>query len=301
MTTTPIVAIINGKGGTGKTSITANLSGLLAAAERRVLAIDLDPQGNLALDLGLAGAGLSDNGASLVAAGMSGSALTPVPNVRPGLDVIPGGAALNDLAAVLTSRRAMPAATSTRPVPELIRDLAGGYDIVFIDCPPGVEVLQEVALKAANYVLTPVKTDDASRTGLGVVASRFESVQNENLRFLGAVLFGVNRQATRTLDAARTRLVEDLEDSEAVFTATIRHVEAAATQARHRGQLAHELEAAAGSQDPWWKGLRGTDPNGASRQDRIPGSAGPLAEDYFALAEELLHRIAALDSMEVPA
>ena len=140
---------------------------------------------------------------------------------------------------------------------------------MFIDCPPASKYCRK-SRSGGNYVLTPVKTDDASRTGLGVVASRFESVQNENLRFLGAVLFGVNRQATRTLDAARTRLVEDLEDSEAVFTATIRHVEAAATQARHRGQLAHELEAAAGSQDPWWKGLRGTDPNGASARTGSP-------------------------------
>ena len=54
------IAVLNGKGGVGKTSLTANLSGLFADAGYRVLAIDLDPQGNLGNDLGYLGAGLGD-------------------------------------------------------------------------------------------------------------------------------------------------------------------------------------------------------------------------------------------------
>ena len=59
------IAVLNGKGGVGKTSLTANLSGLFADAGYRVLAIDLDPQGNLGNDLGYLGAVLGDGGAGL--------------------------------------------------------------------------------------------------------------------------------------------------------------------------------------------------------------------------------------------
>lgn len=81
------VAILNGKGGVGKTSLTANLSGLFADAGYRVLAIDLDPQGNLGNDLGYLGAGMGDGGAGMVAAGTSGTAPVLLKEVRPRLDV----------------------------------------------------------------------------------------------------------------------------------------------------------------------------------------------------------------------
>src|SRR4051794_23157663 len=99
------VAVINGKGGVGKTSVTANLAGLYAAAGYRVCAIDLDPQGNLGNDLGYLAAGLADGGAGLHAAAVTGVAPTPLVGVRPNLDVVPGGEQLHDLAAVLQSRR----------------------------------------------------------------------------------------------------------------------------------------------------------------------------------------------------
>jgi len=94
------IAIANGKGGVGKTTITANLSGLLAAAGYRVLAVDTDPQGNLARDLAYEG----DGGQSLALAIQHGKPLEPLREVRPNLDVIAGGEALADVAAVAISR-----------------------------------------------------------------------------------------------------------------------------------------------------------------------------------------------------
>jgi chromosome partitioning protein len=89
--------VVNGKGGVGKTSLTANLAGLYAAAGYRTLAIDLDPQGNLGDDLGYLGAGLSDNGAELVDALRARRAYRPLRDVRPGLDVLAGGPVLSEL------------------------------------------------------------------------------------------------------------------------------------------------------------------------------------------------------------
>jgi hypothetical protein len=69
-----VIAVVNGKGGVGKTSTTANLAGILAAEGYRVCAVDSDPQGNLGLDLGVHHAGQSDDGAELMRAAMLGEA-----------------------------------------------------------------------------------------------------------------------------------------------------------------------------------------------------------------------------------
>jgi|SRR5664279_485317 len=294
------VAVVNGKGGVGKTSITANLAGLYAAAGYRVLAVDLDPQGNLGNDLGYLGAGLSDDGAAFQMAATVGAAPTPVRDVRPNLDVVPGGEQLHDLAAVLQSRRL----TGRGGVESLAASLgavAGGYDLVLLDCPPGSDVLQAGALAAARWVLVPSKTDDASRAGLREVARRFVAARQTNpeLTLIGVVLFGVNPSARRVVAQARETLVQDLGGAAPVLDAVIRHVEAAAVDARGRGQLVHELERDVHTAPKWYERLRHPD---QGRLEPLASSAGPLAEDYQRLAEEVLARIVAVEqTAEVPA
>ena len=86
------IAFVNGKGGVGKTSITANTAGILANSEWRVLAIDLDRQGNLQKDLGYREDDRHDQGEMLFRALTGDQALEPIlTEVRPNLDVIPGG------------------------------------------------------------------------------------------------------------------------------------------------------------------------------------------------------------------
>src|SRR5664279_73931 len=284
------VAVVNGKGGVGKTSITANLAGLYAAAGYRVLAVDLDPQGNLGNDLGYLGAGLSDDGAAFQMAATVGAAPTPVRDVRPNLDVVPGGEQLHDLAAVLQSRRL----TGRGGVESLAASLgavAGGYDLVLL----------AGALAAARWVLVPSKTDDASRAGLREVARRFVAARQTNpeLTLIGVVLFGVNPSARRVVAQARETLVQDLGGAAPVLDAVIRHVEAAAVDARGRGQLVHELERDVHTAPKWYERLRHPD---QGRLEPLASSAGPLAEDYQRLAEEVLARIVAVEqTAEVPA
>src|SRR5512135_2739961 len=91
------IAVMNGKGGTLKTSITANVGGLAAAGGYRVLLTDLDPQGNLARDLGYGPR--SDGGTGLLMAMYHGSE-PPRLQVRENLDVVPGGARLSDWAGI---------------------------------------------------------------------------------------------------------------------------------------------------------------------------------------------------------
>jgi chromosome partitioning protein len=283
------IAVVNGKGGVGKTSITANLSGLFAAAGYRVLAIDLDPQGNLGNDLGYLGAGLADEGASLQAAATTGTAPTPIKNVRERLDVVAGGEHLHDLAAVLQSRR-LSGRGGVESLAASIAAISGSYDLTLIDCPPGSDVLQAGALEAVRWVLVPTKTDDASRAGLREVARRFAAARavNPDLALLGVVLFGVNTAARRILRQAREALAGDLgPGGDDILTSTIRHVEAAAVDARGRGQLVHELERDVLAGPSWWERRR----NPTTDAEPLAASAGGLASDYERLADEILSRV----------
>src|SRR5664279_548912 len=206
------------KGGVGKTSLVANIAGLIAAAEHgggnRVLAVDLDPQGSLGRDLGYYDAeGRDDKGAGLFAAATTGTSLSPLSDVRPGLDVIAGGPCLEDLIAVVAAQQARGNSSPERVVSDALEGLSDNYGLVLIDCPPGSRLLIDIALSAAHYVLIPTKTDDASLDGLAFVAQRFSIARassNPNLQLLGVVMFGVGRGATRVMRRAREAVEADL-------------------------------------------------------------------------------------------
>ena len=287
------IAVINGKGGVGKTSVTANLAGLYAAAGYQVLAIDLDPQGNLGNDLGYLAAGLSDDGLGLQQAAATGAPLVPLRAVRPNLDVVSGGEQLHDLAAILQSRR-LTGRGGVKSLAVSIGAIAGKYDVVLLDCPPGSDVLQAGALESAHFVLIPTKSDDASRAGLREVGRRFALARESNptLALLGVVLFGVNTSARRVTGTARGNLIADLGGAAPVLEATIRHVEAAAVDARGRGQLVHELERDVHASPKWYERLRNP---GVHNAEPLAASAVGLAEDYQQLAEQVLSQIGAVE------
>ena len=99
------VAITNGKGGVGKTTLAASIGGLAAASEYRVLMIDLDPQGNLGEDFGYIDGGGDDAGEGLTLSLLSSAPLkVSIANARPNLDVICGGDRLDDLGGAMQAR-----------------------------------------------------------------------------------------------------------------------------------------------------------------------------------------------------
>src|SRR5690349_12351011 len=99
-----VIAIVNDKGGVGKTSIAANLGGQFAGAGYRCLLVDLNRQANLADDLGYRGSEIDDEGAGLLGSIIGRTPLRPVQDVRPQLDVVCGGTRLEDLTPVMVSR-----------------------------------------------------------------------------------------------------------------------------------------------------------------------------------------------------
>lgn len=288
-----VVAVANGKGGVGKTSVAANVAGLAAVAGWETLLIDLDSQANLGQDLGYAWEGKGDEGAHLVSALVSGAPIEPVlRSVRPNLDVISGGSRLDDLDDVISGRqrRGDPSVVMLR---EALADLAGSYDLVLIDTPPSRKnALVYLALVAARWIVIPTKSDRSSIEGLRKLAEQVVEVRahNPELEVLGAVLFGAGSTATVVRKHAADDIRGVLGDVAPLFETPIRHAEAAAGEARERGRLVHELAAVVDAAEPYWKALQE-----GRRPERQPGTAPALAEDYALLAQDLLARIASME------
>jgi chromosome partitioning protein len=286
-----VVAVMNGKGGVGKTSLAGNLAALAAAAGYRVLVIDLDPQGNLAEEMGYVGTETDDAGAALAAAMQFGRQVEPVA-VRERLDVLPGGEFLEDLESVLGTRsdRGGRRADAHSALAASLAPAAGEYDLVLLDCPPGSPVLQTAALGAARWLIIPTRTDDSSRKGLVKVARRYTAARDRGaaVELLGVCLFGVTTSAKKVRQGARSDLERDLGSAAPVFATVIRYAEAAAVESRRRGVPVHELEAAGIAGPAWWERLRSP---GRSAEAVVPGSAASLAADYADLAGEVLRAI----------
>ena len=290
-----VVAIANGKGGVGKTTLTAGLAGQFAASGLRVLVVDTDPQGNMGRDLGY---GLQD-GSSLGLAITHGLPIEVSRGVRDRLDVVAGGPALWDVAAAFTSRGARGASLpGLRPALDLLRPEGtdADYDMVLIDTPPGEPILQELVFAASDYLIIPTRSDEASLDGLVVVAQRFAAARavNPELTLLGVALFGVRAGSTRLLGRVRAALTETLGGAAPVFSTSIRYLESAAVDMRSRGLLPHELEQVhRGDKSLRIKRLRkGVKVDSGDSLLSRDSSAAGLAGDYADLAKEMLAAIA---------
>lgn len=275
-----VVLVTNGKGGTCKTSLTANLAASAAGEDWRILAVDLDPQGNLARDLGYLEA--SDDGASLSRAVRSGGVPDLITDVRPGLDVVAGGSELDEMIGEL-QRAAMRGDLPGDRLEAVLEPLCGQYDLVVCDLPPGEPLLQTAAYTAGHYLLIPTQADAGSRDGIGRVADRVAKVQtlNPSLELLGVVLVLLPARATVLSYEARKAIGNMFGTTDIVCAAEVRQATKAALQCRERGVTAAEYEHAmmTAPRREWYQA-----DSGWSK------AAEGLATDYQALATEVLTR-----------
>jgi cellulose biosynthesis protein BcsQ len=299
-----VVAVINGKGGVLKTSITANVAGRLATAGYHVLAIDLDISGNLKLDLGLIKHPQEDGGKGLVEAIWSNGEMPIVRDVRKGLDVIFGGRELAILESLNSSSHAgeLPGGSVPGEFARKLAEVAPDYDLILLDCPPGNAELQDMALAATRWVLIPTKTDQGSWDGLLAVGPRVKKARqtNRGLGYLGVVITDHNPAATRVLGNTKARL-DEVGETVPLLDTWIRHTQAAAHDCRSRGQLAHELArdaTASNSQRFAALSARRAGDNVIPLPTALSGTADSLAGDYTALAKEITDKITAAEAAD---
>lgn len=181
-----VLAIVNQKGGVGKTTTAVNLAASLAAQERRVLVVDLDPQGNATSGLGIARD--QDERPTIYHAllGEADTRSATLPTEVPNLFVVP---ASSDL--VGAELELVTAEGREQRLREALAPVRDGYDYVLVDCPPSLGLLTINALTAADRVLVPLQCEYYALEGLGSLLRTIELVGanlNRELALEGVVL-----------------------------------------------------------------------------------------------------------------
>jgi len=188
-TTTRIIAVANQKGGVGKTDLTVNISCNLAALGKKVLLIDMDPQGNATDYLVTPDTPRGKTAADVMLDESVTVADAAIKGARENLDIIPSDTDLSASQIKLASDVNMQFKLRRKLKP--LAEQPGSYDFVVVDTPPSLGLLTVNTLTAATHVLIPVQTHYFAMDGVVQLLETVERVSedlNPRLEVLGAVL-----------------------------------------------------------------------------------------------------------------
>jgi chromosome partitioning protein len=181
---THVIAVANQKGGVAKTTTVVHLGVAIAELGKKVLLVDLDPQGHLAEGFGL----VSDRLEAEVSDVLEGSKRITdiiIPGIRPNLDLAPSNIRLSDMELTLVNLRFREYKLKRALEPVLNR-----YDYLLLDCPPSLGLLTVNALIAAGQVLIPMASEYYSMLGVSLLIKTIETIKREanpDLQILGIV------------------------------------------------------------------------------------------------------------------
>jgi len=190
-----VIAVVNQKGGVGKTTTSINLAASLGVLNKKVLLVDLDPQGNATTGVGI-DKGDINNSVYEVLVMKTKIEDAIIKTKSKNLSLLP--AYLNlagvDIELIELERKAIEEGRRINRVMRLKEEIAkvkDNYDYVFIDCPPSLGILTTNALAAADSVLIPVQCEYFALEGLGQLINTINLVKkhlNKSLEIEGAVL-----------------------------------------------------------------------------------------------------------------
>ena len=168
-----IIAIANQKGGVGKTTTTVNIAASLAAAEKKVLLIDSDPQGNSTSGMGIDRKDITGSTYDLY------TGKRPCQEIKKSshfswLDVVPAGIDLVGVEIELIQT-----ISRERVLKRALEPVKDSYDYILIDCPPSLGLLTVNALTAADSVLIPVQTEYYALEGLSALMNTIKLIKQD--------------------------------------------------------------------------------------------------------------------------
>jgi chromosome partitioning protein len=246
--TTRTIAVVNQKGGVGKTTTVASLGAALAEKGQRVLLVDLDPQGGLTFSLGIDPEDLDVTvGEVLLGTAKPDDAIVITDD---GMHLLPSNITVTQAEEALVSRTGR-----EQRLRVALDKVADDYEWILVDCPPTLGVLTVGALSAAHQVLIPLQAETLSHRGVGQLLDTIHDVKqfiNSELQILGVLptMFdGRTNHAQAVLRAIRESY--ELPIIEPPIPKTIKFAEAPAigrsilgTSKSHKGAEAYRQVAA---------------------------------------------------------
>ncbi len=197
---TRILAITNQKGGVGKTTTSVNLSASLAATKRRVLLIDMDPQGNATMGAGVDKHDL-DTTLTEVLLGDATVKNTIIKVDKWKFDLLPGNSSMT-----VAEVKLMTMIGREFKLKQALEEVSADYDFILIDCPPSLNMLTVNGLVAANGVIIPMQCEYYALEGLSALMKTIEEIK-------GSVNPGLEVDGLlRTMHDPRNNLANDVSE-----------------------------------------------------------------------------------------
>jgi len=176
-----IIALFNQSGGVGKTTLTMNIGYHLAELGRKVLLVDMDPQGSLTVFMGLEPMEIEN---TIYQAIVQQEPL-PIRENLHGMDLAPASIQLSRAEMELTS-----ALMREQRLKKALEPVVNDYDFILVDCPPSLGILSVMSLVAATHVLIPIQTEFKALKGTELLLKtvlEIKSIANNSLKVAGMV------------------------------------------------------------------------------------------------------------------